>query len=514
MNILGLFASLLVLFLGTKLYERARRAQRSLPSAGFSSIPLSYIKGIINCINGRDSVRSACHRHGNQLFTYSQVGQWVVLAHAKKHVRDICNAPEDVLSMEAAAEELLQLRNTVGPQFCDEIYHVHAIRTSLNLNLARLLPILLDELVHAFKDSIDVQLVNDGWTSLKAYDTFSRMICRTTNRAFVGLPLCRNAEYIELASQFASQVLSAGAIIKMLVPRSLRASAGRIFRLVHRHHHRMLELVEPLIEQRRQERILSKRPPTEDMIGWLLDAAPDSHEQSNASLAMRLLNVNFVALHTTTKIFIHTLYHVAANPDIIPALREEAELFLGREDTKAWSKEALSRCVKLDSLFKETLRLNVFGSITLPRLAVKDFTFTDGTKVSAGYYVATAADVLQRDANVYPEPDEFKPFRFATPTTISEEQEALNEWPNRMTSTTESFVAFGGGRHLCPGRFFASTEMKVFMAYLILNYDLKMPRDGVRPRDEWLGPMSSPSTRARVLFRRRQDPKTNQDKTV
>ncbi|KAG7096044.1 hypothetical protein E1B28_006725 [Marasmius oreades] len=73
-----------------------------------------------------------------------------------------------------------------------------------------------------------------------------------------------------------------------------------------------------------------------------------------------------------------------------------------------------------------------------------------------------------------------------------------------MTSTSESFLAFGGGRHLCPGRFFAAMELKMFMAYLVLNYDVKMPRDGVRPADEWLGPMSGPATRAHVLFRKRQ----------
>ncbi|KAJ8074970.1 hypothetical protein PM082_019297 [Marasmius tenuissimus] len=497
MSTRGLVALLLVIFLVTKLRERAPRAQKSLLSPGSSSVPLSYISGVLNFLDGRDAVRRACHRYGNQLFTFPQLGLWVVLAHAKSHVRDICNAPEDVLSMQAAAEELLQLSKIVGPQFCNETYHIHAIRTSLNLNLARLLPMLLDEIARAFEDSINTHLVDDGWTSLKASDLFSRMICRASNRAFVGLPLCRNTEYIDLASQFASHVFSAGTVIKMLIPSSLRGFTGGLFRSVHRHHCRMLRLVEPLVEKRRHERMLCKEPPTEDMIGWLLDAAPDSNEQSAASVAMRLLNVNFVALHTTTKVFIHTLYYVAANPEIVPALREEAELHLGRQSTETWSKEALGRCVKMDSLFKETLRLKVFSSMTLPRLAVKDFTFTDGTKLSAGSYVATAADVLQREAKVYPEPDEFKPFRFVTPTATSVEQEAFNGWPNRMTSSTENFLAFGGGRHVCPGRFFASTELKIFMAYLVLNYDMKMPQDGVRPPDEWLGPMSNPSTRAR-----------------
>jgi cytochrome P450 len=130
-------------------------------------------------------------------------------------------------------------------------------------------------------------------------------------------------------------------------------------------------------------------------------------------------------------------------------LREEAELYLGRGDPTAWSKEALGRCIKLDSFFRETLRMNVFGSITLPRLTLADFTFTDGTKVGAGYYVAAAADVVHQDSKHYSKPHEFTPFRFAGVRERTSENEDLSQdWQHRMTGTSETFLAFGGGRHL------------------------------------------------------------------
>uniref|UniRef100_A0A0W0GF56 Cytochrome p450 n=1 Tax=Moniliophthora roreri TaxID=221103 RepID=A0A0W0GF56_MONRR len=84
-----------------------------------------------------------------------------------------------------------------------------------------------------------------------------------------------------------------------------------------------------------------------------------------------------------------------------------------------------------------------------------------------------------------------------------QEEYTSQDWVHRMTGTSDTFLAFGSGRHLCPGRFFASLELKIFMAYLVLNYDVKMAREGMRPPNEWLGPMSEPSTKARVLFRRR-----------
>ncbi|KAG7096049.1 hypothetical protein E1B28_006730 [Marasmius oreades] len=503
MNTLSLFVLLVSIFLVTKLYDRGCQAQRGLPSNGFSSVFSSYINGILDCVDGRDAIRRACSKYGNELFTFCQLGNWVVLVHTPHHLRDLCNASEDILSMEGAAAELLQLGNTVGPEF-GETYHIPVIRTSMNLHMAQLLPSILNEMECCFKRYVDTRLVGGEWTPFKALDTLSRMMCQTSNRAFVGLPLCRNEEYIDVTSRFASQVLFAGSIMKMLVPRMLRKPIGLIYRSIYRHHRRILKLAKPIIEERKKERHFSKEHPTEDMIGWLLDAASDSDEfePSAESLAMRLLNVNFVALHTTTKIFVHALYHLAANPQYILELRQEAEQLLDKDHPDRWSKEALGRCVKLDSFFKETLRVNVISALTLPRLAVKDFRFSDGTQVSAGHYVACASEAVQRDSKVYPSPDEFRPFRFVVPT--SEEEHSLQGWPNRMTSTSETFPAFGGGRHLCPGRFFAAMVMKMFMAYLVLNYDVKMPRDGVRPADEWLGPLCSPATRAHVLFRKRQ----------
>ncbi|KAI3621567.1 cytochrome p450 [Moniliophthora roreri] len=86
-----------LLYLVTELYDRGRRAQRSLPTRGLNSLILSYINGVMNCFDGRDSVRRACLK----------LGKWFVLARSSSHIHDLCNAPEDILSMEEAAEEVI-----------------------------------------------------------------------------------------------------------------------------------------------------------------------------------------------------------------------------------------------------------------------------------------------------------------------------------------------------------------------------------------------------------------------
>ena len=54
-----------------------------------------------------------------------------------------------------------------------------------------------------------------------------------------------------------------------------------------------------------------------------------------------------------------------------------------------------------------------------------------------------------------------------------------------------------------PGRFFAANLMKTMLAHIIVNYDMKFEREGVRP-DNVHGVLSvQPDLVARVLFRKR-----------
>lgn len=44
-------------------------------------------------------------------------------------------------------------------------------------------------------------------------------------------------------------------------------------------------------------------------------------------------------------------------------------------------------------------------------------------------------------------------------------------------STTDNLIPPGHGRHACPGRFFASAEIKIILIGLLQNYDIKLYDD-------------------------------------
>lgn len=73
-------------------------------------------------------------------------------------------------------------------------------------------------------------------------------------------------------------------------------------------------------------------------------------------------------------------------------------------------------------------------------------------------------------------------------------------WPAWASPNPEWHLPVNGS----PGRFFAAIEMKTMMAHLILNYDIKMEKEGVRPPNGMNFLSCPPDVTARVMFRRRR----------
>lgn len=53
-----------------------------------------------------------------------------------------------------------------------------------------------------------------------------------------------------------------------------------------------------------------------------------------------------------------------------------------------------------------------------------------------------------------------------------------------------------------PGRFFAAHELKLMLAYLVLNYDVRSEIEGVIPKPSWYITNLVPNPTAKVLFRK------------
>lgn len=104
------------------------------------------------------------------------------------------------------------------------------------------------------------------------------------------------------------------------------------------------------------------------------------------------------------------------------------------------------------------------------------------------------------DPDIYLEPEKFDGFRFVKQHSSNNPKAGGLQY---AASNLES-MAFGYGRHACPGRFFASNEIKMIIAYLLLHYDFRFP-DHVKTRPQSMSAETQylPDHGATVLVRKR-----------
>lgn len=76
-------------------------------------------------------------------------------------------------------------------------------------------------------------------------------------------------------------------------------------------------------------------------------------------------------------------------------------------------------------------------------------------------------EAIHLDESIYSEASTFKPFRF-----IKSGEDGLFKVKSTVT-LDDSFLSFGApGRNACPGRFFALLEVKLFVANVLMNYEV------------------------------------------
>jgi cytochrome P450 len=103
------------------------------------------------------------------------------------------------------------------------------------------------------------------------------------------------------------------------------------------------------------------------------------------------------------------------------------------------------------------------------------------------------------DPDLHPHPEQWDGYRFlAMRSTPGKEKMA------QLVSTAPDHLAFGYGRHACPGRFLAATEIKIVLCHFLLKYDCMLSA-GTDVKPVMNGILANGSSTARVLIRRRSE---------
>jgi cytochrome P450 len=102
--------------------------------------------------------------------------------------------------------------------------------------------------------------------------------------------------------------------------------------------------------------------------------------------------------------------------------------------------------------------------------------------IPCGVRVAAPNHHIQRDPDVYDDAERYNAFRYSAPRDNNDSDKAgayLQQKQQSLSMPSDNFLAWGHGRHACPGRFFAAHLMKLMLAHVLVKYDVKA--DGPKP---------------------------------
>ena len=237
-----------------------------------------------------------------------------------------------------------------------------------------------------------------------------------------------------------------------------------------------------------------------------------------------MLHLSFASIHTTSFIGTNALFDLLSQaatspldtPTYIQQLLSEIDS-LGPLDRRALQKMTL-----MDACLRESSRMaSIIGlGVNVKVVADDGVVAPDGTECPKGTLLGVPSFAIHHDEELYPGALEFKPERYLASASPSSDQtndskeaeqksknQAYLERANQsFTTTSPQYLGFGHGRHACPGRFFASQELKLLIAYLLERYEVRLEdrgSDGGRVRNVWLGPNHVPPLKARVGVKRR-----------
>ncbi|KAK1830680.1 cytochrome P450 [Podospora conica] len=335
-----------------------------------------------------------------------------------------------------------------------------------------------DEAAHVIRTDL---IRNQQWQSVNPYPIFAYIIARLAAKTFGSAELSRNDEWLAIMIGVTQTSMAAAHALRASWPWWTRWAARYVFPPVKKvlaDRARAAEILRPILEER--VAALKDGEKTEspnDGIQWLLEyyhAVGKGARLTPELLAQNQLFYAMAAIHSSTAILLSILY------DLIDERHEKVKAELVEEIAQvhkefgSWSRQAVSKLVKLDSFMKESQRIHYVGHARVTRAAQVPYTFKDGLHLPKGTMAQILHSGVLQDPDVFEDPETFEPWRF-----LKKRQEGD---PNKFqfASLSEVETTFGAGFHACPARNYATDLMKLVLVHLLTNYDIKYDSDTQR----------------------------------
>ncbi|KAN0073881.1 Cytochrome P450 [Elaphomyces granulatus] len=411
----------------------------------------------------------------------------------REHIRWFLQQPQDVLSVQEARYEKFGLEFVLpGHEDDVDLVFLDAVhRKLMTRNLVKLQRALAEEVSR----NIDAALGTDteNWVEANVWVTVEKTVVSALMCILAGQSVCRNDAFWKDVSGFTNAFGFSSILIGRILPKFLKPILGwplsglTLIRL----RKLMKKWYTPLVKERftgllkkSQDPNFDYTPP-QDLITWTLDSLLNTGnvERCNPNDVCRLLTLMIsVAVPTVQTTTTNVIYDMLSSP---PDMKVREHLYneivnaLDTSPGKGWAdQDLLPRLVFLNSAIRETLRCNPASVIAVERKVVpkEGVTLPSGQHLPKGSLLGVPVVGIHSDENIYPNAAKYEPFRFCNRKPGEEpdgRDTAISITSTGDVNITDIFLSFGAGKFACPGRWLASHVIKLTIAYLLYNYELK-----------------------------------------
>nr|J7FJH1.1 RecName: Full=Cytochrome P450 monooxygenase idtQ; AltName: Full=Indole-diterpene biosynthesis cluster protein Q [Claviceps paspali]AFO85417.1 P450 monooxygenase [Claviceps paspali] len=321
-----------------------------------------------------------------------------------------------------------------------------------------------------------------------------QVVGRITTFALFGRPMCRDRAFLDLCGKY-SDGLPRGAMLLRPWPKWMRPFIAK-----HMEAPQVLAKLKEIIGAEIERRKASDgESPMENIMDYFVDWAYKGRDtvpaDADDTVAHVLANLIFASFHTTSQLLTDCLFEIAMRPEYVEPLREEIKDCFEKHGRE--TRAVLDSLFKMDSFIKETHRWNPLDASALARIAMQDFTFSNGLHIPKGSFIFTPNAPIFQDERHYSNPKIFDGFRFAKMRDDPKLKLTCD-----LATVGEYSLNFGLGRHACPGRYLASDEVKLSLIHLLQNFDITVDPSELPLKRVRYGKFSLADMSAKVSLRR------------
>ncbi|KAK7438623.1 hypothetical protein VKT23_017956 [Stygiomarasmius scandens] len=369
-------------------------------------------------------------------------------------VESIKTDPDKLFDQENAFTQVLLQKYTLD--VTDRSALVNVLRTSVSRSIESYITPLLEETILSINEAFKPQK-QSGIIEVPIVHVLDAVVARVTNRVIVGEQLCRSPEYLQVMSRFIRNMRKHAGYLR-ITPPFLRPALSYIF----------------FFFGGRREPLKGLRPYVKACIEESEYAREDQKSMVHALIRnpASVKTVEEISKRVLSVMLSRTLFELATLPKAdLDMIRDEITLAVQEEG--GWTKKAILRFQTVDSALTEVGRVFGLAHVGSHRIAKDNINLGDGTCVPLGSTVVIDHQPVHFDGEYYRDPEKCDLFRFKK---LREKESRLITDPKHTFAFADGHaLVFGTGRHACPGRFFASTLLKIIIGHILLTYDLSFP---------------------------------------